>query len=62
MKKHLCLLFSCFTLLTFPGCLTMKVEPIKIEVTVKIQVEKDLDSFFDKIDAPPSQTPKEIPS
>lgn len=33
------------------GCFTMKVEPIKIEVTVKIQVEKDLNSFFDEIDS-----------
>ncbi len=62
MKFFSSLLFLCFTLISFPGCFTMKVEPIKIEVTVKIQVEKDLDSFFEKIDVPASPTQKEIPS
>lgn len=48
-------------LLIFPGCITPikvqhTVEPIKIEITVRIQVEKDLDDFFGDIDNTPALT------
>lgn len=42
-------------MLVLTGCMSPvkvqhEVEPIKIEITVKIQVEKDLDEFFGDID------------
>ena len=48
-------------LFLLPGCITPikvqhQVEPIKIEITVKIQVEKDLDDFFSDIDNTPALT------
>jgi hypothetical protein len=50
-------------LILIMGCQTThqvnhKVEPIKIEITVKIQVEKDLDNFFSDIDD--TATPENI--
>jgi hypothetical protein len=46
---------TAFLMLVLTGCMSPvkvqhQVEPIKIEITVKIQVEKDLEEFFGDID------------
>ena len=38
-------------LVSFVGCVTVKVEPIKIEMDVTLKIEKELDDFFGDLDA-----------
>ena len=59
-KMMICSVFGLLSSLFWQGCSLgvqpIKVEPIKIEITVKIQVEKDLASFFDDIDSAASSS------
>lgn len=55
MKEKIIILFLICSSVILSGCFTMgvkpvKVEPIKIEITVKVEVEKDLEDFFADID------------
>lgn len=37
--------------LLFTGCFHVKVDPIKIDATVTLRVERELDNYFDYLDS-----------
>lgn len=52
MKKNAVILSSVLVFIVQSGCVTMKVEPIHItmDVNVRVQVEKEVDDFFEELD------------
>ena len=51
MSKLLPLLAVLAGLFVGPGCIRIKSDPIHVIVDVNIRIEKELDSFFDDLDA-----------